>query len=165
LQELEKESLIISNEERYTYPLYYANMESKTYKLLRQQNVVLRLEKSGLLETLEDYGPDAIIFFGSAAKGEDSETSDIDLYVLGDERTLNLTNYEIKLSRKINILFSKSFEKTSREFKNNIVNAIVVRGYLKVFKNEPLQTDHPRRTTRKKSRAASRRKSTRLRTH
>ena len=77
--------------------------------------------------------PDAIILFGSAAKGEDLKESDIDLFVLAEEKKLDLQKYEKLLGRKINILAEESFSKLSKELRNNIINGIILYGYLKVF--------------------------------
>ena len=41
--------------------------------------------------------------------------------------------FEKKLNRKINIFFSDNFNKLSKELRNNIINGIILKGYLKVF--------------------------------
>ena len=77
--------------------------------------------------------PDVIILFGSATRGEDLKDSDIDLFLLCNEKKLDLKNFENKLKRKISIFFSEDFNKLSVELKNNILNGIVIKGYLRVF--------------------------------
>ncbi|MCD6464256.1 nucleotidyltransferase domain-containing protein [Candidatus Woesearchaeota archaeon] len=74
-----------------------------------------------------------IVLFGSCARGEDIETSDIDLFVQAKEKALSLTKYENLLNRKISLFFKQNFLKLSNELKNNIINGIVLKGYLKVF--------------------------------
>jgi predicted nucleotidyltransferase len=76
--------------------------------------------------------PDAIILFGSASKGEDIKGSDIDLYVQCNEKKLELSKYEKKLNRKINLFFEKNFDKLSSELKQNIINGDKLKGFLKV---------------------------------
>jgi len=46
---------------------------------------------------------------------------------------LNLKKYEKELKRRINIFFESNFEKLSNELKNNIINGVILSGYLKVF--------------------------------
>ncbi len=146
LRELAAERLITVRQSRRGQPVYVANTDEKLFKVLKQQNLLLRLEESGLLDTLVyEIGVRCIIFYGSASRGEDVEESDIDLYLEGVDREppLDLAPYERRLRRKIHLLCSESFEKSSKEFKNNLVNAIVIRGYLRAFPYEPLTDASP----------------------
>ena len=77
--------------------------------------------------------PDVIILFGSASKGEDVEGSDVDLFLICKDKKLNLKKYEEKIRRSINIFFSNDFNKLSEELRHNIINGVVLKGYLKVF--------------------------------
>ncbi|MEK6933254.1 MAG: nucleotidyltransferase domain-containing protein [Nanoarchaeota archaeon] len=133
IKELVKEELIIK-EEKGIYPTYKANIESKKYNIYKVQNLVLRMNDSGLLDYIYDLCvPNAIILFGSASRGEDSEKSDIDLFVQSKEKKTDLGKYEKIFKRKINLYFESNFNKLPNELKNNILNGQIVRGYLKVF--------------------------------
>ena len=77
--------------------------------------------------------PDTIVLFGSASKGEDIQTSDVDIYVQSSEKKINLETYEKHLNRKINLFFEENFLKLSKELKNNIINGIKLSGYLKIY--------------------------------
>src|SRR3989344_31051 len=109
LNELEKEGLIFKTKHRiHGYPVYYANRDGENFKFLKKLDNILRLRESGLLDYLSDYSmPEAIILFGSAARGEDIKDSDIDLFVLSKEERLNLNKFEKILGRRINIFFSQ----------------------------------------------------------
>lgn len=135
LTELEKEGLIIKAKHRiHGYPVYYANRDNDNFKFLKRLDTVMRIKESGLLEHLaESCMPDVVILFGSSANGEDLKDSDIDLFVASKYEKLSLEKFESYLNRKINILFSDSFGKMSKELKNNIINGIILKGYLKVF--------------------------------
>ena len=135
LDELAKEDLIIkSKHAAHGYPAYWANRANQYFLFLKKIDNILKIKESGLLEFLENkLMPDAIILFGSAAKGEDLKESDIDLFVLAEEKKLDLQKYEKLLGRKINILAEDSFSKLSKELRNNIINGIILYGYLKVF--------------------------------
>lgn len=115
-------------------PIYKANRENKEflfYKKINNQNII---KESGLVDYVYDFClPDTIILFGSFSKGEDIKESDIDIYVQSKEKKLLLEKYEKITGRKINMLFSPDFSKLSSELKNNIINGILIKGYLKVF--------------------------------
>lgn len=57
----------------------------------------------------------------------------MDLFVISKEEKLDLNKFEKKLNKEINIFFSEDFDKLSKELKNNIINGIILKGYLKVF--------------------------------
>ena len=135
LTELEKEKLIIKVKHRvYGYPVYYANRDDDNFKFLKRLDTQMKIKESGLLEYLsESCMPEVIILFGSSASGEDLKDSDIDLFVASKDEKLNLDKFEKYLCRKINILFSDDFSRMSKELKNNIINGIILKGYLKVF--------------------------------
>lgn len=135
LIELEKEELIVKTEHRiYGYPVYYANRDNENFKFLKRLDNIMKIKESGLLDYLsENCMPDTIILFGSSAKGEDLKDSDIDLFIMSEKEKLSLEKFEKQLNRKVNIFFSDSFTKLSKELKNNIINGIILKGYLKVF--------------------------------
>lgn len=135
LEELEKESLIIKKRHRiHNYPVYYANRDSDYFRFLKIINNIQFIKESGLLKFIkEECMPDTIILFGSFSEGEDIKGSDIDLYVQCKEKRLDLREFENRLKRKINILFSEKLNDLSKELKNNIINGIKLEGYLKLF--------------------------------
>ena len=45
-----------------------------------------------------------------------------------------IKNYEKLIGRKIQLHFKEDFNKYAKELKNNIINGIVLVGYLEVFK-------------------------------
>jgi len=135
LTELEKEGLIVNVKHRiHGYPVYYANRDNDNFKFLKRLDTLMKIKESGLLEYLsESCMPDVIILFGSSASGEDLKDSDIDLFVASKDEKLSLDKFEKHLNRKISILFSDSFGRMSKELKNNIINGVILKGYLKVF--------------------------------
>jgi len=112
----------------------YVSTRNDLFKLYKKTDILIRLYKSGLVDFLADtISPDSIVLFGSASRGEDIETSDIDLLVVANERQVNLKVFEKKLKRKIALHFEPRVEKIPKELLNNIINGIVIYGYLKVF--------------------------------
>ncbi len=133
LDALIKENIVLKSAEGL-YGGYKANRDNELFKLLKQQNTVLVLNSSGFVKFVsEKVMPQVMMLFGSAAKGEDVENSDIDIFVEGEEEELNLRRFEHLLNRKINILFKKNFMKLSKELKNNIVNGVKLYGFLRAF--------------------------------
>jgi predicted nucleotidyltransferase len=133
LDALLREGYII-REKNGIYPSFRANTDNCYYRLLKQQNLVFMLKKSGLLEFIEEKTkPNCIILFGSASRGEDTETSDIDLFVQSQSAGLNLEKYEKLLKRRIIPLFEPNLKSLSKELLNNLVNGQVLYGFLEAF--------------------------------
>ena len=133
LKALIKEDLVI-RENKGLYPTYIANRDNEKFRVYKKINILLRLYDSKLIDHIYDNCfPKVIILFGSASIGEDTEESDIDLFVDSKTKELNLNKYEKILKRKINILYEDNFNKMGEELKNNILNGTILKGYLKVF--------------------------------
>jgi len=133
LKELVKEDLIIK-EKKGIYPTFRASRENEIFKIYKKNDLILKMKQSGLLDYIYDSCiPNSIILFGSASKGEDTEESDIDLFIQSSEKKLNLDKYEKIFNRKISLFFEENFSRLHNELKNNIINGIILKGYLKVF--------------------------------
>jgi len=133
LKELIKEKLIIK-EKKGIYPTFNSNRENEMFKLYKKSDIIFKINKTGMLDYIYDKSlPDVIILFGSASKGEDIESSDIDLFIQAPEKKINLEKYEKIIKRKINLFFKEDFSKLNKEIRNNILNGIILKGYLKAF--------------------------------
>lgn len=134
LQELRKGMLITQKKDRNGNPHYYARRDEDLFKFYRRLDIIQRIKCTGLLQGLQERClPTAIILFGSAARGEDTESGDVDIYVGSKKVEINLKKFEKELRRKVNLLFEEDFHKLSKELKNNILNGIILSGYVKVF--------------------------------
>jgi len=133
LKDLVKEGLILKVE-KGIYPAFSANRDNELFRLYKKLDLILRTKQSGLLDFIYDSCvPDTIILFGSGAKGEDIEKSDIDIFVQSKTKKLNLEKYEKILNREISLFFEETFSRLSPELKNNILNGFVLKGYIKIF--------------------------------
>jgi len=133
LKELLNENLIIK-EKKSIYPTFRANRENEHFKIYKKLDIILRINKTGLINYIYDSClPNSIILFGSASKGEDIKESDIDLFVQSKEKKLDLKKYSKLLNREVSLFFQEDFNKLNKEIKNNIINGIILKGYLKVF--------------------------------
>lgn len=118
--------------EEGVYPGYEASRDEE-FRLYKKLDLERRLHRSGLVDHLNEElsRPDAIVLFGSAANGEDIEESDIDILVVCGEREVDLTEFEEKFGRKINLQFMDEGElKKNEELANSIANGVVLSGYL-----------------------------------
>ena len=113
---------------------YRANPTTQFVRLKKVFNIYSIFD-SGLVDYLkQEYEfPEAIIVFGSYAKGEDTEQSDIDIAIITQhEKSLDFRKYESILQRKINILELPNLKDSKKEFINNLINGIVLEGVLKL---------------------------------
>ena len=65
-------------------------------------------------------------------RGEDVEDSDIDLFIECEGKKVDLKSFEKRLSRKINIHFNDNFNIYADELKQNIINGMILFGFLEV---------------------------------
>ena len=116
------------------FPAFRARINSIEYRRVKRIYNLFVLEKSGLIDLLQDrFMPKAVVLFGSFAWGEDIEDSDIDLFVASKERPIDLARFKIALHRKIQLHFKQSVKDYPPELRNNIINGIVLRGYMEAF--------------------------------
>ena len=117
------------------FPVYKAKRDEPAFRREKKIYNFAYILESGLIEYLEEkLTPKAIVLFGSYRRGEDIEDSDIDLFVECKEQPMNLTEFEKKLGRKIELHFREDFTGYSKELKNNIINGIVLFGFLEGYK-------------------------------
>ncbi|MBI3190222.1 nucleotidyltransferase domain-containing protein [archaeon] len=77
----------------------------------------------------ETYFPKAIILFGSYSKGEDIETSDIDIVVVTKtKKNLDVEKFEKLLKRKIHLIVIDSTEKLDKNIEHKLMNGIIIYG-------------------------------------
>ncbi|MFB6100911.1 MAG: nucleotidyltransferase domain-containing protein [Candidatus Nanohalobium sp.] len=81
----------------------------------------------------KEFRPNALVLFGSAARGEDTEESDIDILVVAEEKTFDVEEYESEFQREINLQFMNEDELLeNKEFANSLANGVVLKGFLRV---------------------------------
>lgn len=137
LKTLKKVSIIeesIEEKGRRKFPVYKANINNKEYREYKKIYNLLQLKESKLIDFLKDHlMPKSIVLFGSYQKGEDTEDSDIDIFVECKEEEVDISKFKKQLDRNIQIHFKENIKKYPNELKNNLVNGIVLEGYLEVF--------------------------------
>ena len=136
IKELKKYDLITLEKTSLTTNIK-ANLESEAYRFYKLVFNLYRLENYGLIWSLKEaYRPESMVLFGSYAKGEDMENSDIDLLIITTKKVYGLgkliEQFEKELNRNINLHVLTTMEKSSTEFRNTIANGIVLYGYVRV---------------------------------
>lgn len=138
LNELKKQGIIIETVEKKgkrKFPYFKSNIENKEYKKFKKIYNLIKLEESGIIDYIKDrLMPKSVIVFGSYSKGEDIEESDIDIFVETKKQEIQVSEYEKKLKRKVELHFKENFDDYPNELKNNIINGIVLYGYLEVYR-------------------------------
>ena len=128
---LEKQDLL-KRDVRPTAKYVSANFSNPTFRQLKRANNLKKLYESNIINELEiKLRPTSIVLFGSYSRGEDTEESDIDIAILGGRKfQLNRKPFEKKLQRHINLTQIQRVTKMQDEFKQTLINAIVVSGLL-----------------------------------
>ncbi len=87
--------------------LFKANYDSQVFRRFKAAFNILSLESSGLADFLkENTSATSVVVYGSFARGEDDEKSDIDILAIAyEKKTPDLSGFEKKLKRKIKIIY------------------------------------------------------------
>jgi len=128
IKKLSKEGLI-SVQKKGNMKIVRASHSAAFIRSKRIRNLE-KLYGSGIVDYLSGAyeKPEAIILFGSYSRGDDVENSDVDIAIITrDHKSLDTEKFEKALSRTISI-HEIDPRKTSREFRNNLINGIVVEG-------------------------------------
>lgn len=116
---------------------FYTASRSEAYILEKKLYNIKQLYELGLINYLKiELSNPIIILFGSYAKGEDTEESDIDLYVeTPSKKQTNLEKFKKILKRDIQLFQHKNIKDISNpHLANNIINGITLNSYIEVFK-------------------------------
>lgn len=132
---LEKENLIkINKNKTINLNLITWNRDSSSALVYKKVENLRILYDSGLPDFLfNEFPGTTIILFGSYARGDDMNTSDIDIAIIGStEKKVSLNEFKKKLEKSVNINFYDSFKNIHKNLKNNILNGIVLSGNVEI---------------------------------
>lgn len=136
VKELTRED-ILRKEDFAGVVMYSAKRTSQKFLFEKRIHNMKILVNSGLVNyIIEKLSNPNIILFGSFSKGEDTEESDIDLYIETPSKSkISLTAFEKKLDRSIQIFtYSKIHKIKNKELANNIINGITLNGFIEVHR-------------------------------
>lgn len=135
-KELEKEK-ILKKTVTAGVTFYSADRSSQQFLIEKKLFNIKLLYFCGIIDYLIlNYDNPVLISFGSFSKGEDIETSDVDLYIETPMKSkCNLEKFEKILQRKIQLFIYKNLRDIkNKELANNIVNGVLLNGFIEVFK-------------------------------
>jgi len=116
--------------------LYSADRSSASFLLEKRIFNLRHLHISGLTSYLvREFSNPPLVVFGSYARGEDRETSDIDLYLeTPSNKRVSLEKFEKTLQRKVHLFIYKRIKDVeNKELANNILNGVTLNGFVEVF--------------------------------
>lgn len=111
LKRLSKEGTIKRVKPKGKMPYYIANWENSSFKAQKRVYALEQLEKSGFLAHLISLEKaKTAVIFGSMARWDWNDESDIDLFIYGNDDDLEQGKYELKLNREIQVFSAKGKE-------------------------------------------------------
>ena len=128
-KKLEKKGLLIIKKS-IALTIVEANTENPAFTRLKRINNISKIYETGLVDYINEKtsNAQAIICFGSYSRGEDIETSDVDIAVITPKKTeISLEKFEKSLKRKIS-LHQVNPERISKGFKSSLCNGMTLEG-------------------------------------
>ena len=134
LKKMAAKGILVKRKERIL-DLYRANLDNDLYKDLKIFYIIRRIKEIGLLDALNDfYLKPAIVLFGSSSYGLDTETSDLDIFILSENTKdfPSLKKFEDKMKRAIQIFAAKDVKDLKNQHLiNNVLNGVKIQGKVK----------------------------------
>ena len=133
-KELEKEEIL--KLDKIGSVAFYTASRSEKYLLEKRLYNIKALYQSGLVEYLKrELSNPAVVLFGSFARGEDTEESDIDVYIeTRSKKQIDLEKFKKALNREIQVFRQKSLKEIKNfHLANNIINGITLNSSIEVF--------------------------------
>ncbi len=138
LKELCEQKFITRTKPRGKMPYYIATKESPTFRMEKRFFGLSILQKSGLFDHI--YGNPNIktaILFGSFARGDWGKSSDVDLFIYGDDSDFEKGKLEIVLRRELQVFSFNDPRKIKEELNPalipNITKGFNIKGNLEPF--------------------------------
>jgi len=127
IEDLQNENLIRKKEAK-PFNGFVANRESEKFTFYKKVYNIYTLRE--LTEFLvSEYYPKVIIVFGSYSRGEDVESSDIDLFLLSkSKKDVELKIFEKKLHREIHVIAVNDVKKLDNKLIKKIYGGVTLYG-------------------------------------
>ncbi|MBI2671324.1 nucleotidyltransferase domain-containing protein [Candidatus Woesearchaeota archaeon] len=126
LKELLREGFIKRIKPRYKRPYYLTNRESIRFRSEKKIYGIRIIEQSGLFDHLNSLNNiKTAILFGSFSRGNWNKSSDIDLFLYGDDKDFDKGMFEKKIKREIQLFSYKDIKKMKKEIDPRLFQNIV----------------------------------------
>jgi predicted nucleotidyltransferase len=131
--ELKKENIAKIERKKHLTEIF-ADLESKNFAKKKREFNFMNIYQSGIVEHLaEAFDPEAVSVIGSYSRGEDIESSDIDVVIVkplkATKKSIQVDKFEEKLKRKIHLI-ATDYNEMSDEFYINLINGMLLYGHL-----------------------------------
>jgi predicted nucleotidyltransferase len=103
LKKFEKKGIIKRVKQKGKMPYYVQNFDSQDFHQRKRFFALKHFYETGFLNHLAQCDAETIIIFGSFARTDWHDKSDIDLFVFGKGNNLNISLYEKKLKREVQL--------------------------------------------------------------
>jgi len=138
LKKLIKEKFIIKIKPIGKMPYYSANRDSPKFRSEKRLYGLKLLEETGLFEHLNSLkGIKTAILFGSFARGDWNNSSDVDLFIYGNASFFEKGKLETKIKREIQLFNYQEPKKIKKELDPklipNIIKGFNIKGSLEPF--------------------------------
>lgn len=115
---------------------YCAHRSSQNYILAKKLFNLKKIYQSGFIDFLKkEMSNPTVVLFGSYLRGEDVESSDIDIFIQTKSKKVILVDkFEKYFQRELQLfIFSDINKITNKNLANNIMNGYVLNGFLEVY--------------------------------
>lgn len=132
LKYFEKKNLIKRIKEKGKMPYYVRNFQNPSFRSLKRLYAHKILTETGFIEhilSLKD--TNSVILFGSFSRSDWHKGSDIDLFVYGKAKNLQVGNFEKILNREIQLFIcedKKCLKQMTSPLLRNIIQGDVIKG-------------------------------------
>lgn len=132
---------LITKRKRGNLVLVRANLDSLVFRYMKITYTLYNLTKVGLVDYLKSNVEElsSVVLFGSTARGEDSESSDMDLLIICTG-SVNLSQLESLLKRKVSLVkytrkeWSKKAKTDKAFYERILVDGIPLYGRLPIVR-------------------------------
>lgn len=137
LQRLIKEGLIKRIKEKWKMPYYVAVYENPSFQTQKKVYALLQFQKIGFLDHLFSLkAAKTVVIFGSFARADWNNESDIDLFIYGNADDFEKGYFERKLKREIQVFQyenSSELKRLEQSVIPNILAGIHIKGTIEPF--------------------------------
>ena len=126
LKELCKEEFIQRHKPKSRMPYYEAHRDSPKFRSEKRIYGLVLLEESGLFEHVSSRKEiTTAILFGSFARGDWGKSSDIDLFLFGDDHAFEKHKFESILHREIQLFSYKNRKDIKHQLDPKVIPQII----------------------------------------
>ena len=131
LKKLIQKKIIMRVKNKGRMPYYISKYDSSSYRNTKKLFAWSQLHASGFLDHIASLPAKTVIVFGSFTRSDWYKNSDIDLFVYGGSKKLQLAKYETKLHRDIQVFACQNPQKLhtlGEGLMKNIIKGNIIKG-------------------------------------